>query len=110
MNGVLRDNKITESSAESGAAVCMLRAVGYISTHTLLGEHTISGIADKLDKAYESKPLEDLAAAPVAALQGVSDGEELGMRLARQNVRKSRSGSARRRRRSARRSGSTAAP
>ncbi len=33
------------------------------------------GIADKLDKAYETKPLEELASAPVAALQGVSDGD-----------------------------------
>jgi hypothetical protein len=33
------------------------------------------GIADKLDKAYETKPLEELADAPVAALQGVSDGD-----------------------------------
>lgn len=35
----------------------------------------MSGIVDKLDKAYESKPVEELAAAPVAALQGVSDGD-----------------------------------
>lgn len=35
----------------------------------------MSGIADKLDKANESKPVEELAAAPVAALQGVSDGD-----------------------------------
>lgn len=33
------------------------------------------GIADKLDKAYETKSLEELAGAPVAALQGVSDGD-----------------------------------
>jgi ABC-type amino acid transport substrate-binding protein len=33
------------------------------------------GIADKLDKAYETKSLEELADAPVAALQGVSDGD-----------------------------------
>ena len=33
------------------------------------------GIADKLDKAYEAKSLEELADAPVAALQGVSDGD-----------------------------------
>jgi hypothetical protein len=35
----------------------------------------MAGIADKLDKAYETKPLEELAAAPVAALQGVSDSD-----------------------------------
>ena len=35
----------------------------------------MSGIADKLDKAYEGKPVKELAAAPVAALQGVSDGD-----------------------------------
>lgn len=35
----------------------------------------MSGIADKLDKAYESKPVGELAAATVAALQGVSDGD-----------------------------------
>lgn len=35
----------------------------------------MGGIADKLDKAYEGKPVEELAAAPVAALQGVSDGD-----------------------------------
>lgn len=35
----------------------------------------MAGIADKLDKAYESKPVEELASAPVAALQGVSDSD-----------------------------------
>lgn len=35
----------------------------------------MSGIADKLDKAYETKPINELADAPVAALQGVSDGD-----------------------------------
>ncbi len=35
----------------------------------------MNGIADKLDKAYESRPVEELAAAPAAALQGVSDGD-----------------------------------
>lgn len=35
----------------------------------------MAGIADKLDKAYENKPIEELAAAPVAALQGVSDSD-----------------------------------
>lgn len=33
----------------------------------------MAGIATKLDRAYESKPLDELADAPVAALQGVSD-------------------------------------
>ncbi len=32
-------------------------------------------ISTKLDKAYEGKSLADLAAAPVAALQGVSEGD-----------------------------------
>lgn len=35
----------------------------------------MAGIADKFDKAYETKSVEELAAAPVAALQGVSDGD-----------------------------------
>jgi hypothetical protein len=35
----------------------------------------MAGIADKLDKAYESTPIDDLAALPVAALQGVSDAD-----------------------------------
>lgn len=32
-------------------------------------------IASKVDKAYEGKSIADLADAPVAALQGVSDGD-----------------------------------
>jgi hypothetical protein len=53
-------------------------------------------IADKVDKAYESKSLAEIADAPVEALQGVSEGDaqklkdafnittvrDLGMRLA----------------------------
>jgi hypothetical protein len=35
----------------------------------------MAGIANKLDKAYEGKPVEELASAPVAALQGVSDAD-----------------------------------
>ena len=35
----------------------------------------MAGIAAKLDKAYEGKSLEELADAPVSALQGVSDGD-----------------------------------
>jgi hypothetical protein len=35
----------------------------------------MSGITDKFDKAYESLSVEELADAPVAALQGVSDGD-----------------------------------
>ena len=35
----------------------------------------MGGIADKFDKAYEDKSLAELADAPVAALQGVSDGD-----------------------------------
>jgi len=39
------------------------------------GSTGMASIANKLDKAYESKPVEELAAAPVTALQGVSDGD-----------------------------------
>ena len=35
----------------------------------------MAGIANKLDKAYETKPVEELVDAPVAALQGVSDSD-----------------------------------
>lgn len=35
----------------------------------------MAGITDKFDKAYEDKSLAELADAPVAALQGVSDGD-----------------------------------
>ena len=35
----------------------------------------MTGIAAKLDKAYETKTVEDLAGAPVAALQGISDSD-----------------------------------
>ena len=42
----------------------------------------MSGIADKLDKTYETKSLDDLAAAPVAALQGVSDSDAEHLRAA----------------------------
>ena len=33
------------------------------------------GISDKLDKAYETKSVDELVGTPVAALQGVSDGD-----------------------------------
>lgn len=36
----------------------------------------------KLDKAYEGRPFEELAAAPVAALQGVSEGDAELLRTA----------------------------
>lgn len=36
----------------------------------------------KLDKAYEGKPFEELAEAPVAALQGVSEGDAEHLRAA----------------------------
>lgn len=42
----------------------------------------MSGFANKLDKAFEGKPVEDLAAAPVAALQGVSDGDAQHLKAA----------------------------
>lgn len=35
----------------------------------------MAGIADKFDKSYETKPVQELASAPVAALQGVSDSD-----------------------------------
>ena len=35
----------------------------------------MAGIADKVDKAYESKTTEELTNAPVAALQGVSEAD-----------------------------------
>jgi hypothetical protein len=35
----------------------------------------MAGIAAKLDKAYETLPVEELAKAPVAALQGVSESD-----------------------------------
>ena len=35
----------------------------------------MAGIENKLVKAYEGKPVEELASAPVAALQGVSDSD-----------------------------------
>ncbi|OIH96586.1 hypothetical protein [Curtobacterium sp. MCBA15_001] len=35
----------------------------------------MSGIKDKLDKAHENTPLDELAALPVASLQGVSDSD-----------------------------------
>ncbi|KIQ15112.1 hypothetical protein ASG56_10000 [Rhodococcus sp. Leaf7] len=35
----------------------------------------MAGIADKFDKAYADKSIEELADAPVAALKGVSDGD-----------------------------------
>lgn len=31
----------------------------------------IAGIADEFDKSYQTKPVQELASAPVAALQGV---------------------------------------
>jgi hypothetical protein len=35
----------------------------------------MAGISSKLDKAYETKSVEELVSAPVAALQGVSEGD-----------------------------------
>lgn len=42
----------------------------------------MAGIAGKLDKAYEDRSLEDLATAPVAALEGVSDSDAEHVELA----------------------------
>lgn len=35
----------------------------------------MADIASKLDKAYETKSLAEIAGAPISALQGVSDGD-----------------------------------
>jgi hypothetical protein len=35
----------------------------------------MAGIANKLDKAFEAKPVQELADAPVSALEGVSDSD-----------------------------------
>jgi hypothetical protein len=35
----------------------------------------MAGIADKFDKAYETKSVDELADAPVAALSGVTDSD-----------------------------------
>lgn len=35
----------------------------------------MSGLENKLDKAWEGKPIEEIAGAPVSALQGVSEGD-----------------------------------
>lgn len=35
----------------------------------------MAGLSDKFDKSYETKPVEELASAPVSALQGVSDAD-----------------------------------
>ncbi len=35
----------------------------------------MAGIASKFDKSYETKSMEELASAPIAALQGVSDSD-----------------------------------
>ncbi|NLE81123.1 MAG: hypothetical protein GX610_16370 [Rhodococcus sp.] len=35
----------------------------------------MAGIESKFDKAYEKKSIEELASAPVASLQGVSDSD-----------------------------------
>jgi ABC-type amino acid transport substrate-binding protein len=42
----------------------------------------MAGIADKLDKAYETKSVEELASAPVAALQGVSESDAEALKAA----------------------------
>ncbi|AWK76045.1 hypothetical protein CBI38_31245 (plasmid) [Rhodococcus oxybenzonivorans] len=35
----------------------------------------MAGIVSKFDKAYETRPIEELAQAPVAALEGVSESD-----------------------------------
>ena len=48
---------------------------GSSSRTTFQEDGFISDIATKLDKNYEGMSLRELAKAPVAALQGVSDGD-----------------------------------
>lgn len=42
----------------------------------------MAGVADKFDKSYENKPIEELATAPVSALQGVTDDDAEHLRAA----------------------------
>ncbi|MCL2532970.1 MAG: hypothetical protein FWE39_02290 [Nocardiaceae bacterium] len=42
----------------------------------------MSGIARKFDKAFESRSVDDLADAPVTALQGLSDSDAEHLRVA----------------------------
>jgi hypothetical protein len=35
----------------------------------------VAGLSDKFDKAYEGKSIEELATAPVGALQGLSEAD-----------------------------------
>lgn len=42
----------------------------------------MAGIANKFDKSHESKPIEELASAPVSALQGVTDDDAEHLRAA----------------------------
>ena len=44
-------------------------------SHTHLEGTPHGRIANKLDKAYETKPVDELADAPVSALEGVSDND-----------------------------------
>lgn len=45
-------------------------------------EQGIAELATKFDKAYEGKSIEELAAAPVWALQGVSDSDAQNLQAA----------------------------
>ncbi|MGF7120867.1 hypothetical protein AB4Z09_05705 [Rhodococcus sp. TAF43] len=42
----------------------------------------MSGIASKFDKAFESRPVDDLADAPVTALRGLSESDAEHLRAA----------------------------
>jgi hypothetical protein len=42
----------------------------------------VAGLSDKFDKAYEGKSIEELAKAPVGALQGVSEADALKLQEA----------------------------
>ncbi|MGO4230899.1 hypothetical protein AB4Y72_18805 [Arthrobacter sp. YAF34] len=42
----------------------------------------MAGLSDKFDKAYEDKSIEELAKAPVGALQGLSEADALKLQEA----------------------------
>lgn len=42
----------------------------------------MAGLNSKVDKAFEGKPVEEIAAAPVSALQGVSESDAVKLQEA----------------------------
>lgn len=48
----------------------------------LLRSCIVAGLSDKFDKAYEGKSVEELAKAPVGALQSVSEADALKLQEA----------------------------